>query len=236
MDLSATAELLIVMPVYNEEESLGKVVDEWSPVLEKTRGHLLLINDGSKDDTIEVVKRKAQQYPWLKYIDRANKGHGPTILEGYHYAIDHHYKWVFQTDSDGQTRPAEFLPFWDQRAQHPFLFGRRGHRGDGKGREIISLVLRTLIKLIFGVWLRDANVPFRLMNTEKLMPLLKKIPPDFFLANSLLSVIIAKKYPIKWFDITFEIRKGGIASIRWGRFVTVGIKAMKDFWNLRKYV
>lgn len=233
---STSAQLLIVMPVYNEEESLGRVIEEWSPILEKCDGHLLLINDGSKDRTAEVMKRKAQQFARIKIIDRANKGHGPTIHEGYRFAVEHHYPWVFQTDSDGQTRPNEFFQLWEAREGADFLFGRRGHRGDGKGREIISFILRTLIKLIFGVWLRDANVPFRLMKTEKLAPLLKRVPEDFFLTNSLLSVMIGKRYPIRWFDITFEVRKGGIPSIRWGRFVTIGIKAARDFWNLRDHV
>ncbi|MBT3982589.1 MAG: glycosyltransferase family 2 protein [Bacteriovoracaceae bacterium] len=231
-----SSELLIMMPVYNEEEALGAVVDEWIKVCKKLDAKMLLINDGSKDKTIDVIKQKAGEYEEIMFIDRENKGHGPTIREGYQYAIDQGYKWVFQTDSDGQTNIEEFYPLWDNREAGPFQFGMRRNRGDGRGRDIISLVLRTLIYLIFGVYPKDANVPFRIMRTDKLKEYLAHVPVSFFLTNSLLSALILQKGEdqIHWFPITFLPRAGGVPSITWSRFFTIGLQAIKDFRDIKR--
>lgn len=69
---------------------------------------LLIINDGSKDRTLEIINECAQSRNDLIVLDKPNSGHGPSVVAGYRYALAHGADYVFQTDSDGQTSTEEF--------------------------------------------------------------------------------------------------------------------------------
>lgn len=226
----------IVIPAYNEKECISDVVREWHGVVQKLGedSRLVVLNDGSKDATLETLQSLAETYSQLVVIDKPNSGHGSSCLEGYRYAAKQSAEWIFQTDSDGQTKPEEFWMLWEKRTEFPFLFGCRKSRGDGIGRWVISRVLRAVIFLIFRVYVKDANVPFRLMRADRLTPYLDCIPKDFFLANALLSVLIEKGDGIKWVCITFRDRQGGIASVNYRRFFSVGCRVTKDFWRYKR--
>ncbi|MFR5150156.1 MAG: glycosyltransferase [Ruminococcus sp.] len=69
------------------------------------KSRLVIINDGSKDNTYELLQKCAATRPLLIPLDKPNGGHGPTVLYGYRYAIRQKADYIFQTDSDGQTNP-----------------------------------------------------------------------------------------------------------------------------------
>ena len=79
---TALLDVAIVMPVYNEAECIADVVASWLRVLsaQSLRFVLIVLNDGSKDATAEVLHRFANDSR-VRVIDKQNSGHGPTILE-----------------------------------------------------------------------------------------------------------------------------------------------------------
>ena len=227
--------LYIVMPAYNEEANIEEVVREWHPVCEQiaAEGHcakLLIANDGSKDLTGQKLAVLQAEYPYLMPLDKPNSGHGATVLYLYRKAIEDGADYVFQTDSDGQTRPDEFPQMWDNRNRYDFQIGTRGGRQDGLSRVIVTKTLRLVVRLMFHVWIKDANTPFRLMKADKLEPILGVIPADYNLANVAVSAIAARwNYAIRWQPITFRPRQGGVNSINLRRIFRLGWKALADF-------
>ena len=154
--------LYIVIPAYNEEENIEQVIRDWYPVVERHSAEgtsrLVVIDDGSKDGTYKILQEYQKKYPLLEAVTKPNAGHGATVLYGYHYALEHGADYVFQTDSDGQTLPEEFEPFWEQREQYDLLIGKRCHRQDGKSRIFVTRVLRLVVGLTFRVWVEiDRN-------------------------------------------------------------------------------
>ena len=115
------SSLYIVIPAYNESENIEKTIDQWYPVVERHNdegnSRLVIINDGSKDNTYELLQKCAATRPLLVPLDKPNGGHGPTVLYGYRYAIRQKADYIFQTDSDGQTNPDEFEPENDLRCK-----------------------------------------------------------------------------------------------------------------------
>ena len=225
------------MPAYNEEENIDLVVAQWHPVVEKI-GHesrLLIVNDGSKDNTFQKLQTLQEKYPLLIAIDKLNSGHGATCLFAYERAIEANADYIFQTDSDGQTNPDEFWTFWENKSKYDFIIGSRRERQDGLGRVVVTRVLRLIVWMMFGQWVNDANTPFRLMKTERLIPILKLIPENFFLANVVVSVIALKKNEsCKWYPISFKPRQGGVNSINLKRIIKIGQKAIGDFREINK--
>lgn len=232
-------KLFIVIPVYNEEANIKEVIEDWYPVVEKHNGNgesrLVLIDDGSKDNTYSIMEECAKKYPLIKTITKQNEGHGATILHGYNYAIENGADYVFQTDSDGQTLPSEFEQFWECKENYEMVIGHRSKREDGFSRYIVTKVLKAVIKVCFGVSVTDANTPFRLMKADILKENLKLIPEKFNLSNVIISVIYAKKkYNVKYIPITFRPRQGGVNSINLKKISKIGIQAIRDFKEINK--
>ena len=231
----ASDKLYIVMPAYNEEANIEDVIAQWHPVCEQIQAegneaHLVIANDGSKDNTYAIMQQLQAKYPLLLPLDKPNSGHGATVLYLYRYAIANAADYVFQTDSDGQTLPEEFWPMWKNRQQFDFQIGTRGGRQDGASRVFVTKTLRLVVWLMFHVWVKDANTPFRLMKTERLKAIMEYIPQDFFLANVAVSAIAVKKNEkIAWYPITFRPRQGGVNSINMRRIFKIGVKALGDF-------
>lgn len=225
-------KIYFVMPAYNEADNIEQVVAQWYPVVEKCGKdcRLVIANDGSKDNTYEVMAKLAKSRPQFIPLDKPNSGHGATVLYLYRYAIEDGADYIFQTDSDGQTDPLEFSQFYENREKYDFQIGTRYDRQDGFSRIIVTKTLKTLVWLMFGVVVKDANTPFRLHKTSKLKEILKVIPDDFFLSNVAVSAVATQRgYNIGWYPITFKPRAAGVNSINMKRIFKIGLKAIGDF-------
>lgn len=231
--------LYIVMPAYNEEANIRQVIRQWYPVVEKVGGgsRLVIVNDGSKDHTFQVIQSCQEAYPRLIGIDKANQGHGATVLKGYAYALASGADYVFQTDSDGQTLAEEFWKLWRHRKEKGLHIGYRKGRQDGAARIFVTRVLRLVLFFTFGVWVKDANTPFRLMEATELRHVLSYIPKNFYLSNVVMTVIYEKHHMgVHYYPITFRPRQGGKNSINMKRIFGIGRQAVGDFLKLRKRI
>lgn len=230
-------ELFIVIPAYNESETIRDVINEWYPVVEKCGSacRLVIVNDGSKDNTFEIMKEEAKNRTQFIPLTKENGGHGATVLYAYHYALNHGAEYIFQTDSDGQTLPEEFWQLWKLRDEYDMVIGHRNARQDGFSRVLVTKTLKMVIKLCFGVTVTDANTPFRLMKASVLKENLELVPKDFNLSNVIISVIYAKKkLAVKYIPITFRPRQGGVNSINMKKIIGIGKQAVKDFREINR--
>ncbi len=232
-------KLYIVIPAYNEEANIGAVIKDWYPVVEKigNGSKLVIIDDGSKDSTYKIMQEYTKEMEAFEPITKPNGGHGATILYGYHYAIHAGADYIFQTDSDGQTLPEEFWPFWEQRQDYDMVIGHRKGRQDGLSRVLVTKTLKFVLRLSFHVKVRDANTPFRLMKANTLKDQIKLIPENYNLSNVIISVIYAKKkLAVKYLPVTFRPRQGGVNSINMKKIIRIGKQAFKDFKKINQYM
>lgn len=232
-------KLYLVIPVYNEQANIKNVIEQWYPIVDKHNANgesrLVLIDDGSKDDTYSIMQECAKKYPLMEIMTKPNEGHGATVLYGYQYAIKNGAKYIFQTDSDGQTLPSEFEQFWNCKQDYEMVIGHRSKRKDGISRYFVTKILKLTLKLCFGVNVTDANTPFRLMKADILKENLNYIPEKFNLSNVIISVLYAKKnYKVNYIPITFRPRQGGENSINFRKIVKIGWQAIKDFRKINQ--
>ncbi len=227
--------LYIIIPAYNEEANIGRVIEDWYPVIEKCSedSRLVIVDDGSRDHTYKILCREATNRPKLTVLTKENQGHGATVLYGYHYALRNHADYIFQTDSDGQTLPSEFGAFWKRRKRYAMVIGKRMHRQDGLSRKFVTSVLKLTCLCCFHVRCTDPNTPYRLMKAEVLKEYIGLIPKNFHLSNVMISVIYAKKkLPVRYLPITFRARQGGKNSINLKKIAKIGVRAFRDFIRL----
>ncbi len=233
--------LYIVVPAYNEVENIPRLIENWYPIVEKysdsDKSRLVIIDDGSKDNTYNLICEYAKTRPMIVPITKTNGGHGATVLFGYRYAIQNGADYIFQTDADGQTDPLEFEQFWDLRNEYSAIIGNRSTRQDGFSRKFVEGTLLAILKIIFGVKIPDSNAPFRLMRKELLEKYIKKMPDDFNLPNVMFTTYFSYFHEkIKFLDITFKSRQGGKNSINFRKITKIGWKALRDFYNLKKNI
>lgn len=229
--------LFIVMPAYNEEENIEGVVKDWYPVLEGKgeQSKLVIADSGSSDRTHEILTDLQKKYPRLEILSGTGKQHGPKVIALYDYAVRQGADYIFQTDSDGQTDPNEFMEFWKLRTQYDGIFGHRNARGDGRTRAFVEKVVCMLLKIYFGVTVPDANAPFRLMNTDIVKKYLHKMPADYNLPNIMMTtyfVYYKEKYSFRM--VSFKPRRGGTNSVNIPKIIKIGWKALGEFGKLRK--
>ena len=88
MDSRRQHELSVVIPAYNEAEGISRVLSQWTIQLDQLSidYELLVYDDGSRDETGNILDNLAETNPRLRVTRHSNQGHGPTILKGYHGA------------------------------------------------------------------------------------------------------------------------------------------------------
>jgi glycosyltransferase involved in cell wall biosynthesis len=231
--------LYIIIPAYNEKENIERCVADWYPIVEnhndEGKSRLVVINDGSKDNTYDMLCSMKDEYPLLVPLTKENGGHGSTVLFGYRYAIENRADYIFQTDSDGQTNPEEFEEFWQNREKYDALIGERLKREDGNGRKFVESVVCILLKLIFGVSAKDANAPFRLMKSSLIDKYINRLPADFNIPNIMFTTyFLYYNESMKFIPISFEQRAAGKTSINLKKIMRIGLRAVGDFRRLKR--
>lgn len=229
--------LYVVMPAYNEKDNIKAVVEAWYPILidKNEDSRLVIADNGSTDMTHNILTRLKEKYPKLEILENTQKEHGPKIIALYDYAIKQGIDYVFQTDSDGQTNPAEFASFWEARNKYDIVLGNRTMRGDGKDRAFVEKIVCFLLRIYFGINVPDANAPFRLMRTSVIKKYLYKLPSDYNLPNIMMTTyFVYYNEKVKFKEITFKPRQGGVNSINIPNIIKIGWKALHDFSKLKK--
>ncbi len=218
--------LWVIIPVYNEEASIASVLDEWLEALNKVGLNytFCVINDGSLDGTLSIIRDYESKYSQIKVIDKLNTGHGQTCIFGYKLALEHGADWVFQIDSDGQCSPIFFPDFVKASHKNSVVMANRTKREDGINRWFISRFVSAFTFFATGFWIKDLNVPYRLMHAKVLEKIVNLVPEEFHLANIYLTVLIRKESPIYWINIYFLKRRGGIPSKSSFSFIKHGFK------------
>ena len=222
-------ELIVVMPVYNEEEAIVAVLRTWLATLEELNMtfQIRAYNDGSKDRTSQRVKEAFSSDPRVLLVDKANAGHGPTILLGYQQATD--ADWILQIDSDDEMPSAPFKEMWRRRNEADFLIGYRHNRANPWPRKIVTGISRLTVWLLFGSRVKDVNSPYRLMRGPVFRALFMSIPADTFAPNLIISGFVGRTGTSTIdIEVPFEFRRTGTVSIKKWRLLKVAARSFKQ--------
>jgi len=213
--------LAVVIPVFNEERRLNALLQDWLPVFRDTGVpyRVILVDDGSKDNSLALLRTLHAGEPSLDIHTQPNSGHGPAILKGYNLALD--ADWIFQIDSDHQLNTSTFRILWDSREHYDLLIGQRIDKNASPIRQYVSRISSLFVRLLAGAGVKDVNSPYRLMRTRCLQKALEKIPANSFAPNVLItSWFIRKKNRI--FTTVVESRNEDLRPSRMNAYFLSG--------------
>jgi hypothetical protein len=171
--------ILVIIPAYNEEGSVGKVVEEVKTQLPGMDA--LVVNDGSSDLTSEIAQSKGAIVLDLPF----NLGIGGAMQSGYKYAYEKGYDIAIQVDGDGQHDPREIpklLHVLDEEKADVVIGSRFIGDSEYKSsvmRRLGSLILSKAISMVVGQKLTDPTSGFRAANRRAIQLFSANYPQDY---------------------------------------------------------
>lgn len=151
---------ILIIPAYNEEESLKSTIDSIKSL--NSNIDFLVVNDGSKDATVKVCREN--EYPFLDLP--TNLGLAGALQAGMKYAYRHGYDCVIQFDADGQHLPEYIKPLEEAIETCDIAIGSRfiNKKKPVSMRMLGSNLISLAIKLTTGVALKDPTSGMRAFN------------------------------------------------------------------------
>ena len=157
-----------MVPVFNEEENVGPLVEEICKVFStQVRSfRVLLVDDASTDNTwsrIDELARSDARVQGLRHS--RNAGQSAALWTGFQQSNS---RWIATLDGDRQNDPADLLPMIDQLSHFDFICGKRVHRQDTWLRKFSSTVARAARKAVLGADFIDTGCALRVFDRNVL--------------------------------------------------------------------
>ena len=216
-------KVLIIIPAYNEEENIERVVDNL--IENYPQYDYLVVNDCSKDSTEEILKRRGYNYISLP----ANLGIGGAVQSGYLYATENDYDIAIQIDGDGQHDPAYIEKLIDPiiKGEADMTIGSRfiekkGFQTSFLRRLGINLI-RGVIKLCCGTKATDTTSGFRATSKELTARFARDYAFDYPEPEAIVYASL-NGYKVKDVAVEMKEREGGVSSINAKRSLYYMIK------------
>jgi glycosyltransferase involved in cell wall biosynthesis len=162
--------LSVFFPAYNDAPSLPGLVGKTFAVLEAHVAdyEVIVVNDGSWDQTGEVLEELRQKYaPHMRVVTHEkNRGYGGALRSGFDAATK---AWVFYTDGDGQYDPSDLPRLLELvRADTGLVNGYKLERHDPAHRIWIGSAYNAFARVLFRIRIRDIDCDYRLIRRDLL--------------------------------------------------------------------
>jgi len=200
-------ELSIVIPAYNEEETIINVIRDVHHVM-KNSGisyELIIVNDGSTDNTTALVKKEDATLISHPY----NKGYGASLKTG---AINANGEFVLYFDADGQHDANDILKLLNFRGNFDMVVGERKKR-TSLIRTPAKKILSVLANYLAERKIPDLNSGFRLIRRKIILEFIHILPNSFSFTTTITLACIKEGYDIKYVPINIRQRKKGKSTI-----------------------
>ena len=217
------SKVLLIIPAYNEEESLRSLIEEIKAVCLEV--DYLVVNDCSSDDTERLLEELEANYISLP----CNMGIGGAVQSGYRYAAQNGYDIAIQIDGDGQhdVRFVKDMVKLIEDKQADVVIGSRFIDKEGfqssQARRIGIRILSMLIRLMCGAKVKDVTSGFRAVNRRFIELFAENYPDDYPEPEV---IVTAKLYGavIKELPVVMRERTTGKSSINLKRSIYYMIK------------
>ena len=223
-----TDSISVFFPCHNEVENISSLTEKTYCVLQKyfNEFEILLINDGSTDGTYEVAEELATKYPEVKAVHHeVNKGYGGAVWTGIKSSTK---DLLFFTDGDGQFDTEEIALLLQHIDKYDAVLGYRMKRNDPFHRLLFAKAWGTLIRILFGIKLKDLDCAFKLFH-RKLFEGLSQEAGGAMVTVEFMFKLIRRGLTYKQVGVHHYPRTAGIQS---GGSIKVIFRAFRELFAL----
>ena len=225
-------ELSLFFPCHNEAENLEALVADALAALPAlaTTYEVILVDDGSRDDTAGVAERLVQRHGGVVRLVRhdVNRGYGGALRSGFAAA---RYDYLAYTDGDRQFRVADLARLVERAevTRSPVVIGYRVQRADPPLRLVYATLYRVANLIWFGLRVRDVDCAAKLFRRDALRSISVHSDGAFFSAELLIRLQLAGTTILE-VGVPHYPRTAGSPT---GARLSVIARAVRDFWSLR---
>ncbi len=223
--------LSVFFPAYNEAGNIEEVVKQALAVLPTVAAHyeVIVVNDGSKDGTLQIARRLSKKYKRVRVANQRNKGYGGALKRGFKEAK---YDWIFFTDADLQFDIAELKKFVAKTAENDLVLGYRLNRAEGMKRQILANTLKIWNRLLLGFPrnIQDIDCGFKLIHRRVLYETGPLLSDGAMVSTELLLKAYRADFRFAQIGVRHYQRRIGEAT---GSNTKVILKAVRDTFRLQ---
>ncbi len=226
----SSATISLIVPAFNEEKNLPLLLERAQKILPKcfAKYEIIIVNDGSTDQTAAVLESWSKSEPALRVIDHpVNLGVGAALKDAFHEA---QYEWLFQAPGDNQFDLMEIEKFVGDLDGADIVQGWRMNLEYNWQRKIVSAIYRALLRLLFGLWLKDPT--WVKMIRKSVIDNLPVTTSGFFGEIEILIRAQRKGYRFKEVAVHTHQRAHGVSSASgWDRILKTFFELIKFWWK-----
>lgn len=220
----------IFFPAYNEGENIERAIKTAKAVIQKITDQyeIVVVNDGSRDNTGEIIDRLATEDIRIRAIHhKKNLGYGDALWTGIQNAKN---EWFFFTDADLQFDFDEINKLIEYIPEYKVILGYRAPRKDSFMRLVNAWGWNLLVRLLFGLKVRDIDCAFKLFD-RKIVASLPLLTRGATMSAEIL--IRLMKNGEKWIEVPVSHfpRKFGSPT---GAKISVIARAFRELFKLYK--
>lgn len=222
-------ELSIVIPCYNSETYIGKLIEELHKALESIEFEVVLVNDCSPDNLALEVKRITSKYDNVKYIEHSiNYGQQRAILTGFRYV---NAKYVATMDDDAQYPPSEIPKMLAEikKTDSDAIFGKPEVKKNGKNMKSFgSILINKIIQFNYKLDKSFYSSPFRILTKEVTEKMLCLNPNFAFLT----AMVLETTHRIKVISVKHVKRETGRSNYNLSRSIKLALDFVFNYTTL----
>lgn len=224
--------ITVFFPVYSDEKTVRRVTEKALRVLKEVANEyeVLIINDGSPDDSGKVADELATEYPEVRVIHhQTNLGYGAAIKRGLTNAK---YEWICFTDGDDEYDLEDLKKMIRLKDYYELIITFRYVKLYSNFRVFVSGVYNKIFRFVFKTKYRDISTGLRLMRKDVANEL-ELISDSPFIGAEITVRTMLKGYRVGEMGIqTFPREFGSGASVSWKNI----IKTIKDMLHVRRHI
>jgi len=197
--------LLVVIPAFNEENSIGNVIQDIRVHIPSAS--ILVVDDGSKDNTVKVAEATKVKVLSLPF----NVGVGGALRAGFLYAHRNSFTQVLQIDADGQHKAEHAKILLESGDGFDIVIGSRFTESKNSYntsllRRLAIRILSVAISKICKTKLTDVTSGFRLSSSSAIELFMKDYPVEY-LGDTVESLVIAHKSGLSIKEVPVQMSK-----------------------------
>ncbi|MCL5795740.1 MAG: glycosyltransferase family 2 protein [Patescibacteria group bacterium] len=228
--MKTTSSLSIFFPAYNEEKNIQQAVFGALKVAENITDdfEIIVVDDGSKDKTGEIIDNLAKKYPRVKPIHQKNQGYGGAVWTGIKNSTK---DLIFFTDADLQFNIAELTKFIPYTDNYEAVFGYRNPRRDTFLRLVNAWGWKALNRIFLGITTKDIDCAFKLFKRDIFQKIKKIQSRGAMFSAELIYKMQQNNFRIKELPVSHYPRIAGNPT---GAKPSVILRALKEFRRVYK--
>ena len=231
----------IVLPIYNEKETIASTIVDCVNVLKETNllFEIIAVDDHSVDGTIDVLEEYKQIYPHNLCIQYHpyNKGNGAAIKTGIKASRG---EWICCMDADGQHDPRDIFEMMKYVEQYDLIVGARPIGKQKKHREFANQFYNRFASWVTNFQIEDLTSGYRMFRSSIVKRFVPLFPAGFSYPTTSTLVMLKTGHNVKYVPINIRPRQGGKSKIRifsdgW-RFILIIFKILMLFDPIRVFM